>query len=163
MWSTATWPTSPTSSRNSTSPWTRPRKPWPPRRGPRIPRPRTCSRASRTSSRIARPRKSRCDFPFPHPQHLTMKKAYIIFPLIGLLVFGGFYLKFDRNYTAQQAAIKVKAEQEKQAKLAREQAARVAAMQEAVESSKKREPQRKVKEAADAAQKPARPEADDRR
>ncbi|HKB57676.1 MAG TPA: hypothetical protein VKC51_08795, partial [Lacunisphaera sp.] len=92
-----------------------------------------------------------------------MKKAYIIFPLIGLLVFGGFYLKFDRNYTAQQAAIKVKAEQEKQAKLAREQAARVAAMQEAVESSKKREAERKIKEAADEAKKTARLEADDRR
>ena len=92
-----------------------------------------------------------------------MKKAYIIFPLIGLLIFVGFYLNFDRNYTAQQVAIKAKADQDKKDKAAKQVLDREQAMKEAVESAKKREAERKIKEAADEAKKTARLEAEDRR
>ena len=40
-----------------------------------------------------------------------MNKVYIIFPLIGLLIFGGFYLSFDKSFEAKLAQIKAKAAQ----------------------------------------------------
>ena len=45
-----------------------------------------------------------------------MNKAYLIFPLIGLLIFGGFYLSFSNGYEARLAAVKVAAENVKKEK-----------------------------------------------
>ena len=39
-----------------------------------------------------------------------MKKAYVIFPLIALIVFGVFYIQFERGYEAKVAESKAVAD-----------------------------------------------------
>jgi hypothetical protein len=92
-----------------------------------------------------------------------MNKVYIIFPLIGILIFGGFYLSFDKSYAAKVAAIKQKAEDEKKAKIAQQVIDRDKAIQAAVEAQKVNKAKREEKERQDEAKKVARQEADDHR
>ncbi len=42
-----------------------------------------------------------------------MNKAYIIWPFVGLLVFGAFYVNFNRTYTAKQRQEQIRVQQEK--------------------------------------------------
>jgi hypothetical protein len=92
-----------------------------------------------------------------------MNKVYIIFPLIGLLIFGGFYLSFDKTYEKKLADIKMKAEDDKKAKAAKQLKEREEAMKAAVESAKKRSAELREKEAKEEAKKVARQEAEDHR
>jgi hypothetical protein len=92
-----------------------------------------------------------------------MNKVYIIFPLIGLLAFGGLYLSFSKTYDAKIAAMKTKAEDDKKAKARQLVIDREAAIKAAVEAAKKRELERKEKERIEEAKKTARQEAEDRR
>ena len=92
-----------------------------------------------------------------------MNKVYIIFPLLGLAVFTGFYLNFSKGYKAHQAEIEAKADIEKKAKAAAQVKAREQAIQDAVEASKRRAIERVAKEKADEDKKTARQEAEDRR
>jgi hypothetical protein len=92
-----------------------------------------------------------------------MNKVYIIFPLIGLLIFGGFYISFDKSYAAKQVAIKEKVEEAKKAKARQQVIDREAAIKAAVESQALRKKEREEKERADEAKKVARQEAEDRR
>ena len=90
-----------------------------------------------------------------------MNKAYLIFPLIGLLIFGGFYYQFNQGYDAKQLAIKVKADQEKKAKVMQQNADREAAIKAAVEAQAVRKKEREEKERADDAKKLAKQQAED--
>lgn len=92
-----------------------------------------------------------------------MNKVYLIFPLIGVLIFGGFYLSFEKSYEAKLTAIKVKAEEEKKEKLRQQVIDREKAIQAAVEAQKINKQKREEKERADEAKKVARQEAEDRR
>lgn len=92
-----------------------------------------------------------------------MNKAYLIFPLVGLLVFGGFYMKFDRGYEAHQTELKAAADAAKAVKVKKDIADREAAIKAAVESSKKRELERKERERIEEAKKTARQDAEDLR
>ena len=65
-----------------------------------------------------------------------MNKAYLIFPLIGLLIFGGFYLSFSRGYEARLAAVKVAAENVKKEKARQQMLDREKAIAAAIEASK---------------------------
>lgn len=92
-----------------------------------------------------------------------MNKVYIIFPLIGILIFGGFYLSFDKSYEAKLASIKAKAVEDKQAKLKQQVLDREKAIAAAVEAQKINKVKREEKERQDEAKKVARQEAEDRR
>lgn len=92
-----------------------------------------------------------------------MNKAYIIFPLIGLLIFGGFYINFSKGYEAHIAAGKAKAENEKKEKARQQIADREKAIAAAIEASKVRALERAEKERQDDLKKTARQEADDHR
>ena len=90
-----------------------------------------------------------------------MNKAYLIIPLIGLLIFGGFYYQFDKGYEAKELAIKVRAQEEKKAKVLQQNADRDAAVKAAVEAQAVRKKEREEKERADEAKKLAKQQAED--
>ncbi|HQY06255.1 MAG TPA: hypothetical protein PLQ52_09340, partial [Lacunisphaera sp.] len=92
-----------------------------------------------------------------------MNKVYIILPLICTLIFTGFYIRFDRHDKERQAGIKAREEAALKAKVAKDVADRATAIAAAVEASKKREVERKLKNEIEDAKKTARQEADDRR
>ena len=92
-----------------------------------------------------------------------MNKAYIIFPLLLTLIFAGFYYNFTRHDQERQAQIKAKEEATLKAKVAKDVADRAMAIAAAVDASKKREIERKIKTDLDEAKKTARQEAEDRR
>jgi len=92
-----------------------------------------------------------------------MNKVYIIFPLIGILIFGGFYINFNNSYEAKLTAIKTRAEDEKKAKLKQQVIDREKAMAAAVETQKVNKAKREEKERQEEAKKVARQEADDHR
>ena len=92
-----------------------------------------------------------------------MNKVYLIFPLIGLLFFGGFYVNFSKGYEAHVAAGKLKAENEKKEKARQQIVDREKAIAAAIEASKLRALERIEKERLDDLKKTARQEADDRR
>lgn len=92
-----------------------------------------------------------------------MNKVYIIIPLIGLMIFGGFYLRFDKQYAAKQADKQLKIENERKEKAKRDIANREAAIKAAVEAQAKRKIEREERERLEEAKKTARQEAEDRR
>lgn len=92
-----------------------------------------------------------------------MNKSYFIFPLLGLLIFGGFYINFDRNYEAKLEQAKAKAEQVKKDKAKQDVLNREAAIKAAIEASKKRELERKERERIEEEKKTARQDAEDLR
>lgn len=92
-----------------------------------------------------------------------MNKVYIIFPLIGMLIFGGFYINFSKGYEAKLADAKAAVEVVKKAKAAQMVKDREVAIANAIESSKKREIERKERERLEEAKKTARLEAEDSR
>ena len=92
-----------------------------------------------------------------------MNKVYIIFPLIGLLIFGGFYYSFSKNYEAHLVEVKVKAENAKKEKAAQQVKDREKAIADAIKASKIRAEERAAKEIEDEKKKTARQEAEDRR
>jgi hypothetical protein len=92
-----------------------------------------------------------------------MNKVYLIVPLIGLLLFGGFYVKFSRGYEAHLTELKVKADEARKAKAQQQIKDRENAIKAAIEASKKRELERKEKERIEEAKRVARQEAEDQR
>lgn len=92
-----------------------------------------------------------------------MNKAYLIFPLIGLLIFGGIYVKFNNGYEAKQAAIKQKADDDKKAKAKQQLVERENAIKAAVESQAIRKKEREEKDRQEEAKKVARQQAEDLR
>lgn len=92
-----------------------------------------------------------------------MNKVYIIFPLLGILIFGGFYMSFDKSYAEKLVAIKTKAENEKKDKALKLVKDRDVAIKAAIEATAQRAKERKEREAIEEAKKVARQEAEDRR
>ncbi|MEO6992863.1 MAG: hypothetical protein ABI273_04475 [Lacunisphaera sp.] len=90
-----------------------------------------------------------------------MNKAYLIIPLIGLLIFGGFYIKFNQGYDAKEHAMKVKADDEKKAKALQLIADREIAIKAAVEAQAVRKKEREERDRVDEAKKVARQQAED--
>ena len=92
-----------------------------------------------------------------------MKKAYFIFPLLGVLIFSGFYLNFTRTYEEKIAIAKLKADEEKKAKAQLEIKNREKAINDAVVAQEKNKKKREEKERAEEAKKTARQDAEDHR
>ncbi len=92
-----------------------------------------------------------------------MNKVYLIFPLVGILIFGGFYLSFNKVDEAKIVAIKQKAEDAKKAKTKQQNADRVVAIEAAVKAQAAQKILREERERVDEAKKVARQEAEDTR
>jgi hypothetical protein len=92
-----------------------------------------------------------------------MNKSYFIFPLLGLLVFGGFYLNFEKGFQAKQVEAKVKADEIKKAKARQDIANREAAIKAAIEAQAKRKAEREERDRLEEAKKTARQDAEDLR
>src|SRR4051812_43182978 len=92
-----------------------------------------------------------------------MNKVYLIFPLVGLLIFGGIYVNFNKGYEAKQAAIRQRAEDDKKAKAQQQIKDREAAIKAAVESQALRKKEREEKDRQEEAKKVARQQAEDYR
>ncbi len=78
-----------------------------------------------------------------------MNKAYIIWPFVGLLVFGAFYLNFNRTYTEKQKQEQIRIAQEKhdrQVKEAEQRRQAVIAANAAVEQRNKERAEKDKKE-----------------
>jgi ATPase subunit of ABC transporter with duplicated ATPase domains len=71
-----------------------------------------------------------------------MNKVYIIIPLLGLIVFGGFYMSFTKSYEEKIAVQKAKAEEEKKAKAKQEILNREKAIKDAIEAQARRKAER---------------------
>jgi DNA repair exonuclease SbcCD ATPase subunit len=92
-----------------------------------------------------------------------MNKVYLIFPLIGILIFGGFYVSFTKTYDAKLAAIKAKVEEEKKAKAKQQEIDRNNAIKSAIEAQARRKLEREAKEKVEEDKKTARQAAEDLR
>ncbi len=92
-----------------------------------------------------------------------MNKVYIIFPLVGLLIFGGFYYSFNKSYAEKLTQIKVKAEEDKKAKARQQMLDRDAAIKSAIESQATRKKEKEERDRIEEAKKTARQEAEDLR
>ena len=92
-----------------------------------------------------------------------MNKAYFIIPLIGVLIFGGFYMNFSRGHEAHLAQVKAKAEEAKKEKARQQVLDREKAIAAAVEASKLRTEERLRKEKIEEDKKNARQAAEDKR
>jgi hypothetical protein len=85
-----------------------------------------------------------------------MNKAYIIWPLAGLLVFGGFYWNFIRTYSEKQRQEEVGRQEERKARIIRETEIRRKAILEAITAQEKRMADRAAKEKREEEEKAAR-------
>ena len=92
-----------------------------------------------------------------------MNKIYILIPLIGMLLFGGYYLNFDKGYAKVQLEKKQQAEAVIKAKKDIDQKNREIAYKQAIESAAKRKIEREEKERIETAKKEARLQADELR
>jgi len=92
-----------------------------------------------------------------------MNKAYFIIPLIGVLIFGGFYVNFSRGHEAHLAEVKAKADEAKKEKARQQVIDREKAIAAAVEASKLRTEERLKKEKLEEDKKNARQAAEDKR
>lgn len=84
-----------------------------------------------------------------------MNKAYVIGPLLGLLVFGGFYWNFHRGYIKEQEQQKIQQIEEQKARILKEAEQRKKAIEEAIAAQKKRKAEREAKEKKEEAEKAA--------
>jgi hypothetical protein len=78
-----------------------------------------------------------------------MNKAYIIWPLIGLLVFGVFYWNFDRGYKGREHLKAVQEEQVKQDRIRLDLERRKKAIEDATKAQEERRALRLAKEKKD--------------
>ncbi len=92
-----------------------------------------------------------------------MKKAYFIFPLLGILIFSGFYLNFTKTYDQKIMAAKQKADDEKKAKAQQDIKNREKAINDAVVAQEKNKKKREERDRIEEAKKTARQDAEDRR
>jgi chromosome segregation ATPase len=92
-----------------------------------------------------------------------MNKSYFIFPLLGLLIFGGFYLSFEKDYQAKAAQTTARAEQVKKDKAKQDVINREAAIKAAIEAQAKRKIEREERERIEEEKKTARQNAEDAR
>lgn len=92
-----------------------------------------------------------------------MNKIYILVPLVGLLLFGGYYMNFNKGYVATQLAQKQAAEAVIQAKKEQDLKNREIAYKQAIEAAEKRKIERAEKDRIEEEKKLARLQAEDYR
>lgn len=92
-----------------------------------------------------------------------MNKIYLIVPLIGMLIFGGFYVNFYNQYEAKKVLAAAKVEEARKEKIKKEAAARDLAIQNAIAAQELRKQERLAKEKIEEEKKLARQAAEDRR
>lgn len=92
-----------------------------------------------------------------------MNKIYILVPIIGMLLFGGYYLNFDKGFVRAQNEKKAAADAVVKAKKELDLKNREKAFQLAIEAAAKRKLEREEKTRIDDAKKEARLQADERR
>jgi colicin import membrane protein len=92
-----------------------------------------------------------------------MNKAYFIIPVIGLLIFSGFYFRFTSQYDERVKAELAKVELVKKERAAQDIKNREAAIKAAIDTQARRKLEREKKEAAEEAKRVARQEAEDQR
>lgn len=88
-----------------------------------------------------------------------MKKnlyIYFVVPLVGLIVFFGFYWKASKEFDEREAAVVRKARDAKEAKLKQEAANRELAVKQALELQEKRRAEKKIKDEREAKEAEAR-------
>lgn len=92
-----------------------------------------------------------------------MNKVYILVPLLGVAVFFGFYLNFNKKYQAAQERVRIEAEAKKKEKAAKDIAAREQAIKEAVAAAERRKAEKAERDRIEEAKKTAKLEAEDKR
>jgi colicin import membrane protein len=92
-----------------------------------------------------------------------MNKIYVLVPLIGLLVFGGFYYQFEKGFNERAAVAKAQAAADLKAKQIKENAAREKAVVNAIAAAAQRKAEREEKDRIEEAKKKARLDAEDHR
>ena len=92
-----------------------------------------------------------------------MNKIYILVPLIGLLLFGGYYMNFNKGYVQAQLEKKMAADAVVKAKKEQDQKNRDKAFQQAIEAAAKRKIEREEKARIEDAKKEARLQAEEAR
>jgi len=92
-----------------------------------------------------------------------MNKIYIVVPLLGMLLFGAYFLKFSSGYEAHIAQQKQEAEAKIKAQKALDQKNHEIAYQQAIEAAAKRKLEREEKERIETAKKEARLQAEELR
>jgi low affinity Fe/Cu permease len=85
-----------------------------------------------------------------------MKKAYVIFPAVALIVFFGFWWNYNSQYQARKAEKAQQAKLELEAKRLQEARDREIAIKDALEAQERRRAERAIKEAKELADREAR-------
>jgi hypothetical protein len=85
-----------------------------------------------------------------------MKKAYVIFPVVALLIFFGFWWNFNSTYEAVEAEKAKQVRLEREAKKRKEAEDRATAIKDALVAQEKRKKEREAKELKDKADREAR-------
>jgi chromosome segregation ATPase len=75
-----------------------------------------------------------------------MKKVYVIWPVLGLLVFTGFYVNFSRGTAERQHQVELRQQEERRARIAKELESRKKAIEDAIAAQAKRAAERAAKE-----------------
>jgi len=92
-----------------------------------------------------------------------MNKFYVIIPFLACLVFGGFYLRFDANYKAEQQRKEDVVRAEVKEKQRRDAEARQTAYQAAIEAQALRKKEREERERLEEEKKQLRLDLEDKR
>ena len=92
-----------------------------------------------------------------------MNKIYILLPVIGMLLFGGYYMNFSKGYEAARETQRQAAEAVIKAKKETDLKNREKAFQTAIEAAAKRKLEREEKERVETAKKEARLQAEEQR
>lgn len=92
-----------------------------------------------------------------------MNKIYILVPLLGLLLFGGYYMNFNKGYVQKQIEQKQAEEAKVKAKKEQDLKNREKAFQIAIEAAAKRKIEREEKAKIEEAKKEARLQAEEAR
>jgi Flp pilus assembly protein TadB len=75
-----------------------------------------------------------------------MKKAYVIWPVLGLLVFTAFYWNFSRGTADRQHKVELRQQEERKARILKEAESRRRAIEDAIAAQAKRAAERAAKE-----------------
>ena len=92
-----------------------------------------------------------------------MKKVYVIWPALGLLVFTAFYWNFTRGAAERQHQAEVQLAEERKARILKEAESRKKAIEDAIAAQAKRAAERAAKEKKDEEEKAARQALRDKR
>ncbi len=92
-----------------------------------------------------------------------MNKAYIIWPLVGLLVFGAFYWNFNKGFVERQRIEEAKVKEQRKQRMLAEAEARKKAIEAAIIAQQKRLADRAIKEKKEEEEKAQRAALIDRR